>query len=77
MRKNGLSLHLSGEELAALINILSFAKAVFKESVERVTEDGDMESAKQLQDRVDTCTIFIDMLLKNMHIGEPADDTRH
>ena len=76
-KKDGIGVTLSTEELAALINTLSFARAVFEQSMQKVAEDGDIESAKQLQERVETCSIFIDVLIKNMHIGEPTNDTLH
>lgn len=77
MKKKGIDISLDTKELAALINTLSFARAVFQQSVERVTEEGDMESARQLQDRADTCMIFIDILIKNMNIGDPPSTTFH
>lgn len=71
-KKNGISVHMSGEELAALINTLSFAKAVFEKSAQMTLKSGDADSAEQLNERAHACTMFIDRLLKNMEIGEPS-----
>lgn len=72
-KKSSITVHMGNEELAALINTLSFAKAVFEKSAQMTLKGGDVESAEQLNERANACTIFINKLLTNIEIGEPNE----
>jgi hypothetical protein len=75
-KKSGVTVHMGTEELALLVNTLSFAKAIFEKSAAATLKAGDAESAELLNVRAQSCTIFINNLLKNAEIGEP-DETFH
>ena len=68
---------LTAEELALLINTLSIARAVFQNSAEVSINNNDRETHDKLIERVNTCSLFINKLIKNIEIGEPHSKTQH
>jgi len=72
-----INVSLTPNELSALINTLSVAKAVFQNSAEVSINNNDRETFDKLIARVNTCSIFIDRLVRNVEIGEPNSKTQH
>jgi hypothetical protein len=73
IKKSNVAIHMGTEELSLLVNTLSFAKAVFEKSAAATLKAGDAESAELLTIRAQSCTIFINNLLKNAEIGDPEE----
>ncbi len=72
-----INVPLTADELAALINTLSVARAVFQNSAEVSINNNDRETFDRLIARVNACDVFIDRLVRNVEIGEPRSKTQH
>ena len=76
-KKDTININLSAEELASLVNTLAIAKAIFENSAEISYNNGDQDTYDKFTHRADICDLFIEKLVKNIDIGEPASDTHH